>query len=392
MWVRGKGRGAGGAQAARRSPRRGRHPASILPRGGECGAWAERGLRTVGARSDLCVQFAPAPGAGVYYDVGETFVGVNKLAVLNELGVNFTTMASLLFGNPRITFFPGEATKGTAVPMDDVYDFMTPSAKAFTPAQLLELGAYGNDKNLPAGFDPADLYMANRLANNNAMDALIAAPAKARNLNSYQLTIQACPCPRAPCWLPFPLPATQPGPHPCPTPSHSPTRTAAGRTRLCKTCWTPASSRTPSFSPTSRTLCPRGTRARASLTSSLPSCPRARPRLTPQGRAPSTSPPSTASSASSRTSRRGRNGWTGGERGAGGVGGLVGRPRSRAGSAGKAREGWEARSGASSPNPPPPTTRLPSDCVRLQPPHRPGPHHPARQAVVRAVRRGGCRR
>jgi len=80
--------------------------------------------------------------------------------------------------------------QGLAVDTTTVYDYMSPSAKNFNYAQLLEIGAYGTDKNLPEGFNPADLYMANRLANNGAMDPLLADAVKARNLNSYQITIQ----------------------------------------------------------------------------------------------------------------------------------------------------------------------------------------------------------
>lgn len=293
-------------------------------------------------------------GSGVSYNVGETFVGTNKLAVLNALGVSFANMSVTIFA-PGTTFFPGQATQGISVDTTTVYDYMSPSARAFSFADLLQIGAYGTTANLPDGFNPADLYMANRLANNGAMDSLIQPYVISRNLNSYQLTIQvlfgfrrrraragsgdgcksngarggggglegdrawatvsgalSAPAgaatgwphehrqPRAPCFFTFRISGTPPN---LSTPPHSQTRTAAGRTKSSKTCSTVASATMPSFSPTSSRSCPRATRARASLTSSPPNFRRARPRSSPQARALSTLRRSTASSASNRTSR-----------------------------------------------------------------------------------------
>jgi len=51
-----------------------------------------------------------APGSGVYYDVGQTVVGENKLSLLNQLGTSFETMATKVFAS-GVTFFPGDATK-----------------------------------------------------------------------------------------------------------------------------------------------------------------------------------------------------------------------------------------------------------------------------------------
>ena len=128
-------------------------------------------------------------GSGVSYNVGETFVGTNKLAVLNALGVSFANMSVTIFA-PGTDFWPGQATQGIPVNTTTVYDYMSPSARAFSYAELLQIAAYGTAANLPDGFNPADLYMANRLANNGAMDALIQPYVISRKLNSYQLTIQ----------------------------------------------------------------------------------------------------------------------------------------------------------------------------------------------------------
>lgn len=51
-----------------------------------------------------------APGSGVFYDVGETVVGENKLSLLNALGTSFATMANAVFAQ-GVQFFPGDATK-----------------------------------------------------------------------------------------------------------------------------------------------------------------------------------------------------------------------------------------------------------------------------------------
>lgn len=133
-----------------------------------------------------------APGSGVYFNVGQTIVGDNKLALLNALGMSFDAMAAALW-RPANQFFPGQATAGTHVSVTDAYAYMSPSAAVFTPAQLLEIGAYGKtgpDGNLPPGFDPADLYVANRLANNFFIDDLVAARVHARAYDSVQYTVQ----------------------------------------------------------------------------------------------------------------------------------------------------------------------------------------------------------
>lgn len=102
-----------------------------------------------------------APGSGVYFNVGKTIVADNKLGVLSALGMSFNDIATAIW-NSGVDFFPCQASQGRYVPITTVYDYMTPSARAFTPAQLLEIGAFGTYANLPEGFDPDDLYMVRR--------------------------------------------------------------------------------------------------------------------------------------------------------------------------------------------------------------------------------------
>jgi len=117
--------------------------------------------------------------------------------VLSDLGVTWTEMAALLWV-PGRSFFPGQATKGTFVPVTDVYSYMSPDAAAFTPDQLLEIAAFGTYENLPTGFNKDDLYICNRLANIVTesgyslvdLDARIANLLRAANISTLQLTVQ----------------------------------------------------------------------------------------------------------------------------------------------------------------------------------------------------------
>ena len=103
----------------------------------------------------------PAPlvaGSGIYYTINSTIVAQNKLAVLSDLGISWDAMAAAVFA-PNNKFFPGQANQGNVADTVDVRSFMSPSAAAFTNAQLLEIGAFGTYENLPTGFNKDDLYM-----------------------------------------------------------------------------------------------------------------------------------------------------------------------------------------------------------------------------------------
>lgn len=76
--------------------------------------------------------------------------------MLNALGMSFDAIAALVWV-PGNEFFPGQATQGATAPVTSAYSFMSASAATFTPAQILQIGAYGRAGNLPTGFNPDDL-------------------------------------------------------------------------------------------------------------------------------------------------------------------------------------------------------------------------------------------
>jgi hypothetical protein len=63
-------------------------------------------------------------GTGVYINTGKTIAAQNKLALLNTLGVSFTTLANLTFpfiNNKPSRYFPGGIGPGPDVFITDVY-------------------------------------------------------------------------------------------------------------------------------------------------------------------------------------------------------------------------------------------------------------------------------